>query len=263
MPRAVLSVSYVRRWFDGFTVADNRSLAPSDLTPFTLTAPMDDRLPGGSGYPIGGLYDIVPGKAGQVSNLITSAGNYGDWYQSLSGVDVTLNARFGNRFTAVGGTSTGQTVADNCGVRERLPELSTTTTGTSVFGAGLNASAVTPVSPYCHVASGVLTQFRGFASYIVPKMDVQLSAVVLSKPGALLAANYTAHELRKLPRRSGERLGQRRQRHRQLDRAGHVARGSHQRARFPDRQDPQARGSSNTPRHRRLQCAQFQRRPHL
>ena len=125
MPRAVLSVSYVRRWFDGFTVADNRSLAPSDLTPFSAHC-ADGRSPAGRRrLPVGGLYDIVPEKAGQVSNLITGARRTtADWYQFFSGVDVTLNARFGSRFTAVGGTSTGQTVADNCGVRERLPELS-------------------------------------------------------------------------------------------------------------------------------------------
>jgi hypothetical protein len=77
-------------------------------------------------------------------------------------------------------------------VRERLPELATTTTGTSAFGAGLNTSAVTPVSPYCHAASGMLTQFRGLASYVIPKAELQVSAVVQSKPGAMLAANYTA-----------------------------------------------------------------------
>ena len=58
------------------------------------------------------------------------------------------------------------------------------------FGAGLAGSAVTPLSPYCHVAFGVLTQFRGLASYIVPKIDMQLAATFQSKPGAMLAANY-------------------------------------------------------------------------
>ena len=77
-------------------------------------------------------------------------------------------------------------------MRARLPELATTTTGTSAFGAGLAASAVTPVSPYCHVAFGILTQFRGFSSYLVPKIDVQLAATFQSKPGAMLAANYAA-----------------------------------------------------------------------
>ena len=81
------------------------------------------------------------------------------------------------------GTSTGQTVADSCDVRAHLPELATTTTGTSAFGPGLTGSAVTPVSPYCHVAYGILTQLRGFSSYIVPKVDVQLAATFQSKPG--------------------------------------------------------------------------------
>jgi hypothetical protein len=48
------------------------------------------------------------------------------------------------------------------------------------------------VSPYCHVAYGFLTQLRGLSSYIVPKVEVQLSATFQSKPGAMLAANYAA-----------------------------------------------------------------------
>ena len=51
---------------------------------------------------------------------------------------------------------------------------------------------MTPVSPYCHVAFGILTQFRGLSSYLVPEVDVQLSATLQSKPGAMLAANYAA-----------------------------------------------------------------------
>ena len=100
-----------------------------------------------------------------------------------------VNVRAGGLIVA-GGTSTGQTVSDNCEVRGRLPELSTATTGTSAFGAGLANSAVTPLSPYCHAAYGVLTQFRALSTYLVPRVEVQLSAVVQSKPGAMLAANY-------------------------------------------------------------------------
>jgi hypothetical protein len=92
----------------------------------------------------------------------------------------------------VGGTSTGQTVADNCAVRERLPELATPMTNTTAFGAGLMTSAVTPVSPYCHVAFGVLTQVRGLSTYRVPKLDLEVATTFQSKPGAMLAANYAA-----------------------------------------------------------------------
>jgi len=190
--RSSVDVTYTRRAFRGFTVADNLSLEPSDLTPFSILAPLDSRLPGGGGYRIEGLYDVIPARAGQVNNLVTDSTVYGRWYQYFNGLDVTIQARVGGRFTFAGGTSTGQTVADNCDVRARLPELATTTTGTSAFGAGLTGSAVTPLSPYCHVAYGVLTQLRGLSSYVVPRLDVQLAATFQSKPGALLAANYAA-----------------------------------------------------------------------
>ena len=183
-------VDYVRRWYRGFAVADNLALQPSDLTPFSINAPVDARLPGGGGYVVSGLYDVVPEKAGQVSNRVTDAIGYGAWSQYFNGVDVTFSTRAGRSFVVSGGTSTGQTVADNCQVRAQLPELATTTTGTSAFGPGLATSAVTPASPYCHVAFGLLTQFRGLTSYIVPKAELQLSAVFQSKPGAMLAANY-------------------------------------------------------------------------
>jgi hypothetical protein len=190
--RSSVDVTYTRRSFRGFTVADNLSLQPSDLTPFSIVAPLDPRLPQGGGYLVEGLYDVTPGKAGQVNNLVTGSAAYGEWHQYFNGIDVTVAARVAGSFTFAGGTSTGQTVADNCEVRARLPELATTTTGTTAFGAGVIGSAVTPVSPYCHVAFGVLTQARGLFSYLVPALDVEMAATFQSKPGALLAANYSA-----------------------------------------------------------------------
>jgi hypothetical protein len=189
--RSWVAVTYTRRWFNGFFAVDNRALSPPDLTPFSVVAPQDPRLPGGGGYIVEGLYDVVPEKFGQVDNLVADASSYGRWRQYFNGVDVTMSLRAGDRFTFVGGTSTGQTVADNCAVRSQLPELATTTTGTSSFGPGLGTSAVSPASPYCHVAFGVLTQVRGLSSYIVPKIDVQVSAAIQSKPGPMLAAQYT------------------------------------------------------------------------
>lgn len=183
-PRASIEVAYARRWYHGFTATDNVLTKSSDYTPFSIPAPADARLPGGGGYTVSGLYDVVPTLAGQISNLITDSRGYGNMYQYFNGVDVTLNVRTQGGLTFQGGTSTGQTVADACGVRASLPELNVG------IGAGLAGSTVSPTSPYCHVAYGVLTQFRGLASYTVPKIDVQVSGVMQSKPGALLAANY-------------------------------------------------------------------------
>ena len=197
--RSSITVAYTRRTFNGFFVADNLAWTAGDLTPFTLTAPSDPRLPGGGGYLVAGLYDVVPEKAGQVNNMIAGSSKYGAWYQNFNGVDVTVNVRPTSNLTLIAGSSSGQTVADNCDVRMHLPELATTTTGTSTFGAGLLGSAVTPVSPYCHVAFGILTQFRGLSAYTVPRVDVQISAVFQSKPGAMLAANYAAPNAEVVP----------------------------------------------------------------
>ena len=142
------------------------------------------------GYLVSGPVRCGPDKAGDVSNLVTDSGTYGAWSQYFNGLDVTVSTRAWTGFTFVGGMSIGQTVADSCDVRAHLPELATTTMGTSAFGAGLAGSAVTPLSPYCHVAYGFLPQFRGLTSYVVPRADLQLSATFQSKPGAMLAANY-------------------------------------------------------------------------
>jgi hypothetical protein len=184
MARMSIEVGYYRRWFSGFTVSDNLALAPSDLTPYSITAPLDPRLPDGGGYTISGLYDVVPSKFGQIDNLSTLAKKYGKQYQYFNGFDVTLNLRTASGITFQGGTSTGQNVADACDVRANLPEMNVN------IGAGLVGSSVSTTSPYCHVAYGWLTQLRGLGSYLIPKIDTQISGVFQSKPGVLLSANY-------------------------------------------------------------------------
>jgi Carboxypeptidase regulatory-like domain len=184
LPRMSIEVAYHRRWFKGFTLNDNLRTQPSDYTPYSITAPRDPRLPDGGGYVISGLYDVVPGLAGQIDNFVTDSQKFGDWYQYFNGVDVTLNVRTRWGLTFQGGTSTGENVADNCAVRANLPELSVG------IGGGLVGSNVSTTSPYCHVAYGMLTQVRGLGSYAIPKIGLELSGVFQSKPGAMLSANY-------------------------------------------------------------------------
>jgi hypothetical protein len=184
VPRVSAEVAYHRRWFRGFTVTDNLFTQSSDYTAYSITAPLDPRLPDGGGYAISGLYDIAPALFGQVNDFITDSRGFGEWSQHFNGMDVTVNARTESGVTMQGGISVGQTVSDACDVRSRLPELSVT------IGAGLQGSSVSQTSPYCHVATGFLTQFRGLATYTIPKITVQLSGVFQSKPGPQLAANY-------------------------------------------------------------------------
>jgi hypothetical protein len=176
-------VAYHRRSFAGFTVQDNTLVASSEYDTFSVTTPLDPALPGGGGYVVSGLYDVTPSKFGQILNNVTDSSTFGETSQVFNGVDVTLNLRQGG-LTLQGGLSTGQTTADFCDVRNQLPELNI------AIGAGLQTSNVNVGSPYCDVASGFLTQFRGLGSYVIQKIDAQISAVFQSKPGPAIVANW-------------------------------------------------------------------------
>jgi hypothetical protein len=193
-PRTSVEVGYHRRWFGNFFVIDNLNLGPEDFDPYQITAPVHPDLPGGGGYVITDLWNIKPSAATRLtSNRQTFASDYGEISQYWHGVDVTVNARLANGFVFQGGTSTGRGVRDRCDVDPKLAN-----------NAG--GFAVGPSRRACHVTEPFLTQFRGLASYIIPKIDVQLSAGIQSKPGntgsllvgfndnstsgASLAANY-------------------------------------------------------------------------
>ena len=45
--RMSVEFAYFRRWFGNFAATDNRALAATDFSPFSVTAPVDARLPGG------------------------------------------------------------------------------------------------------------------------------------------------------------------------------------------------------------------------
>jgi hypothetical protein len=170
LPRLSVEIGYFRRIFGNFAVTDN--LAQSVFASADLTAPLDPRLPGGGGYPLGTIYNVDQSQSGRTNNLVNLADNLGvRQKQHWNGVEVNFNARIRNSLTLQGGTSTGRTSTDTCEVRAKFPETA-------------------PINPYCKVDNPFLTQARGFASYIVPKIDVALSATFQSIPGNNLSANY-------------------------------------------------------------------------
>ena len=173
LPRTSMEVGYYRRWFQGFTVTDNLASTPEDYVPYTFTAPLHSSLPGGGGYSVTALNPRTNFSA--ANNYTTFASDYGDMYQYWHGVDVNVNARLTNGLVVQGGTSTGRGVRDNCEITAKVPEALLTGPGAGVWQ---------PLES-CHVAEPWLTQIRGLATYVVPKIDVQLATSFQFKPGTL------------------------------------------------------------------------------
>jgi hypothetical protein len=191
MPRVSVTVGYFRNWWDKWYVVDNRATSLADYTPFSVTAPIDPRLPNGGGYVVGGLYNLVLSKVGAIDELAVPSKDFGKQVENWRGVDVNLVARLRNGVTVQGGTSTGRRLVDNCAVRAALPELGTSPTGavsaSVLSGLQANSSAT---NPNCRVVEPYKTDFRGLATFTVPKVDIQVSGTWVSLPGADIRAQY-------------------------------------------------------------------------
>jgi hypothetical protein len=168
MARTSIEVGYHRRWFGNFDVTDNLLIVPADFDPYSVTTPVDPRLPDGGGYVVGDQWNITPSKFGISNNLLAPASRYGEQTQNWQGVDVNVNVRMANGLTLQGGTSTGRQETDNCEV----------------------VSIDNPSRRFCHIAEPYRTQANALASYVIPSIDVQVSGVFQSRPGGSLAANW-------------------------------------------------------------------------
>ncbi len=171
LPRLAVNVTYFRRWYGNFSITDNRAVVASDYSTFSITAPVDPRLPGGGGYAIAGLYDLNPNKVGLVDNYLTFSDSYGSQIEHWNGIDVTVNSRLRSGLLLQGGLSTGRTSTDSC---ELAPKVDN------------------PSTRFCHVDTPFLTQVKLIGSYVVPKVAVQLSGTFQSVPGPQISANYNA-----------------------------------------------------------------------
>jgi hypothetical protein len=169
IPRVGLDVGYFRRWFGNFTTTQNLATTSADYDPYSVTAPVDPRLPGGGGYVIAGLYNLNPSKVGQVQEYLTLSRKLGKQIEHWNGVDLTVDARLPNGTVLQGGMSTGRTTSDNCEVRAN--------------------SGNDPSPLYCRTQTAFLTQIKLLGTYVVPVADVQFAATFQSTPGPQISAN--------------------------------------------------------------------------
>ena len=161
-PRVSLEVGYNRRWWGNFTVIDNTLVTPADYEKWTITAPVDSRLPGGGGYPID-VYTLTQAASLRgADNYVTFETDFGPartnyWH----GVDVTLNARTRQGLNILAGTTTGRAVTDTCATVVKIDS---------------------PDPRFCRSVDPFETTLRGSVSYTVPTVDVLVSATVRSQP---------------------------------------------------------------------------------
>ena len=161
VPRVSVELSYARRIYGNFLVTDNRAVGPADFSPFSITAPVDSRLPGGGGFVITDLNDVKPEKFGQVDNFVTSASRFGNQTEHYNGVDLSINVRPSRGLTIQGGLGTGRSTTDACDVTPKVDD---------------------PTTRFCHLQTPFLTNVMGLVGYTIPRIELQVGATFQSKP---------------------------------------------------------------------------------
>jgi hypothetical protein len=144
-------------------------VSPADFDTYTRTSPSHPDLPDG-GQPVSYKLRNLRTPFGAVDNYLTLADNYGDMTFYWQGVDMTATARTNNDLTLQGGFTTGAGVRDQCDIWEAVPETIVTPVG-----------AVNQRLDACRIEEPWLWNWRGLVSYIVPKVDVQVSAIIRSQ----------------------------------------------------------------------------------
>jgi len=176
LPRVSLEVSYNRRWFGNFFVTDNVLTTAADYQQWNVTAPQAAALPS-SGQQLAYYMITAAGAAKGAQNYQTFETDYAPARtQYWHGVTTNLVARMRSGLQVQGGTTTGRGVINTCALYAALPEA-------DVAILGVNQ----PISS-CDITEPFQTTFRALVSYIVPKIEVLVSANLRSVPNATLGA---------------------------------------------------------------------------
>ena len=156
----------------------------ADFSPYCVTVPTDDRLPGGGGNQLCGLFDVSREKFGQSFSLIQLADHYGDQADVFDGIDLAVSARLARGIVTQGGFSIGRERTDNCYARNDLSLLS--------FNTGTNFTVGTPrLEDYCDVRPPFMPNVKALIVYPLPWWGLQTSATYQGLPGPQILANAT------------------------------------------------------------------------
>ena len=173
LPRVSVEFGYSRRSWGNLTFTDNRAVGPADFDQYRFTAPSNPSLPT-SGQQLNYLL-LKPAAFGRVDNYLALASDYADPSVYWQGLEMTVNARMNSGLTLQGGFTTGGGVRDLCELAAQLPELYSQP-ASILLNKDVGA---------CRIEEPWLWAWRGLANYVVPKIDVQVSAILRSQPNVL------------------------------------------------------------------------------
>jgi hypothetical protein len=188
MPRLSMDLQYARRWYGNFRTMDDLNVGPSDYNRFTINVPGDSRLPNGGGYSLT-AFDLTPAAFALAQrNFVTLAKNYGDQTEVFNAVNLSVNARLQNGLTLQAGVGSGRVVTDDCAVVAALPETlhANAFTGNPANPVTTSRSSAVAARPLerCQQNHGFRTSAQGLVSYLVRKIDVNVSGTFQDLPGA-------------------------------------------------------------------------------
>lgn len=194
------TAGYTRRWYGNFLTLVNPALAPSNYSPFSVTAPVDSRLPNGGGNAICCFYDLEQAYLKFVRQTVTLANNYGNISDVYTGFDFNLNARLPHGVIVQGGVHTGHEVIDVCDVAGKvndIPMVNGGAYGLPPGGPNLgntgNLSLVpSPSTLYCHMNPPFLTDAKVLGVFPLPWWGLRTSVTFQSSPGPNVLATYNA-----------------------------------------------------------------------
>ena len=153
--------------------------------------PLDPRLPGGGGGVVSGVYNLNPNKVGQVQDLAqldSKARRRAD--RKLAGRGLRRQRAAPERASpcrAARARDARCRTTARSGPRCRRPIPGQPSSSHNRCAATRSPGLT---RPYCRIVEPYMTSFRGLATYIVPKVDVQVSGTWRSDPGTEIQANY-------------------------------------------------------------------------
>ena len=183
-PGVSVSVGYFRRVYTNFETQLNRAIGSEDVDYFTVTAPLDPRLPNGGGQEIRGIPDLKPSKVGIIDNVTTRTDKFGTRRQHWNGVDATIDARV-EGILLQGGLSTGKTSVDECDLVRAVPSVLFLARDQRVptsYCRNTSVSSITGGSTLGGSTEPFQTHLKFLGSYTLP-YEVQIAATFQSFPG--------------------------------------------------------------------------------